>query len=286
MEVLLKRIETLEQENVRLQAESVQLRAENARLRAEIDRLKRELAVAKKDSRNSSKPPSSDIVKPPRLKRKGKRRIGGQPGHAAHFRTPFSPDQIDEVEIFEPPSLTCPCGGVLIPHPASDSVRQQIDLRDNPVIRREFRAPAYYCSSCGAFHRGKLPRKVRRAGFIGNHLAAALSFLNTKAHASYSALAAFLEDVCQAPVSRGEIAKTLQRVSEALEKPYTEAVESLRGEAVLNIDETGHREKGKRFWTWVFRARDTVVFHIDRKRSSQVLAAMLGPTYAGIIGCD
>ena len=75
------------------------------------------------------------------------------------------------------------------------------------------------------------------------------AYLNTKAHASYSALAAFLEDVCQDPVSRGEIAKTLQRVSEALEKTYTEAVESLRGEAVLTIDETGHREKGKRFWT-------------------------------------
>ncbi|MDR2392273.1 MAG: DUF6444 domain-containing protein, partial [Planctomycetota bacterium] len=62
----------------------------NGRLRAENERLKRELAAARKDSRNSSWQPSSDIVKPPPSGGRGKRRIGGQPGHEAHFRTLFS----------------------------------------------------------------------------------------------------------------------------------------------------------------------------------------------------
>jgi cell division protein FtsB len=40
----------------------------NEELRAEIDALKAEIATLKKNSRNSSKPPSSDIVKPPQPK--------------------------------------------------------------------------------------------------------------------------------------------------------------------------------------------------------------------------
>ena len=42
------------------------------------DALQAKLAAATKNSRNSSKPPSSDIVKAPRPPRLGKRKIGGQ----------------------------------------------------------------------------------------------------------------------------------------------------------------------------------------------------------------
>lgn len=54
------------------------------------------IARLEKNSSNSHKPPSSDIVKPKKCKAgKGKRRIGGQPGHPRHQRPPFGPDQID-----------------------------------------------------------------------------------------------------------------------------------------------------------------------------------------------
>ena len=255
-------------------------------LEAEIKRLKQELAAAKKNSRNSSKPPSSDIVKPPPSGGKGTRRIGGQPGHEPHFRSAFTPEQLDEAHLFKPPSLVCRrCGGELAATPAADRVRQQIDLRPDPLIRREYRAPTYRCVTCGSFHREKLPAYAE-AGFVGDNLAAALAFLNGKAHASYSALAAFMKDVCGERISRGQIAKTLRRVSTALEAPYREALGRLRDEPVLNSDETGHREKGKRLWTWVFRAGDFAVFHIDETRAASVLDNVLGREYRGIIGCD
>lgn len=164
-------------------------------------------------------------------------------------------------------------------------MRQQIDLRPDPLIRREYRAPAYRCVTCGSFHREKLSAYAE-AGFVGDNLAAALAFLNGKAHASYSALAAFMKDVCGERISRGQIAKTLRRVSTAIEAPYREALGRLRDEPVLNSDETGHREKGKRLWTWVFRAGDFAVFHIDETRAASVLDNVLGREYRGIIGCD
>ena len=59
-----------------------------ARLESRIADLESQLAAAQKNSRNSSKPPSSDITKPPsdqgsKTGRRKPRRIGGQDGHPA-----------------------------------------------------------------------------------------------------------------------------------------------------------------------------------------------------------
>src|SRR5271169_3336934 len=76
-----------------------EMAAELAAAEAEITRLREQLAKAKKNSSTSSKPPSSDIVKPkpPANEADGpRRRIGGQPGHPKHERAPFSAEQISK----------------------------------------------------------------------------------------------------------------------------------------------------------------------------------------------
>ena len=95
------RIQTLIEAAVApLKARIAELEAENARLHAEIARLK-------KDSSTSSKPPSSDIVKPPRPAPVGgkrrKRRRGGQPGHSRHTRPLFPSEQVDHAWTYEWP---------------------------------------------------------------------------------------------------------------------------------------------------------------------------------------
>jgi len=57
-----------------------------------------EIRIAKlsKDSTNSSKPPSSDVIgKPKREQGNSKRNIGGQKGHPIHERQPFPPKEIN-----------------------------------------------------------------------------------------------------------------------------------------------------------------------------------------------
>ncbi len=63
-----------------------------AELESRNTRLAEQLAKAHKDSSTSSKPPSSDIVKPPKPARKRgkKRKRGGQPGHKRHERLGFA----------------------------------------------------------------------------------------------------------------------------------------------------------------------------------------------------
>jgi len=99
---------------------------------AELIKVNAELAdkgaKLSKNSSNSSKPPSSDIVKPPR-KKKGNdsRNIDGQPGHIKHERTPFATEEIDAFQIHT--LDVCPdCGGKLKEVENADRVVQQVEV--------------------------------------------------------------------------------------------------------------------------------------------------------------
>jgi len=67
---------------------------------------------------------------------------------------------------------------------------------------------------------------------------------------------------------------------------YEELRTRLPEESRLNVDETGHKNNGKRHWTWCFRAEWYTLFKIDSSRSSDVLIEMLGREFNGVLGCD
>src|SRR5579864_7172863 len=116
--------------------------------------LEAHLAAALKHSGNSSKPPSSDIVKPPKDPVRGKRRKrrrGGQPGHPKHERPAFPPEQIDQTRDY---LLTyCPdCGSKLEDAKAAPRVIQQVEIIDKPIRIKEHRGLAYWCRHCRQVH--------------------------------------------------------------------------------------------------------------------------------------
>src|SRR5205807_7437368 len=96
----------------------------------------------------------------------------------------------------------------------------------------------------------------------------------------------YLRDVLRIKVSRGMLMKVIAKVSSALDEPYEEILVRLPGEAVLNVDETGHKENGERWWTWCFRASLYTLFKIDPRRSADVLIEVLGREFEGVLGCD
>src|SRR6266700_423087 len=68
----------------RLQAQLDAQRVQIEALQASLAQVQEQLAQARKNSSTSSKPPSSDIVKPPKVPphaQQTARTIGGQPGH-------------------------------------------------------------------------------------------------------------------------------------------------------------------------------------------------------------
>ena len=54
----------------------------------------------------------------------------------------------------------------------------------------------------------------------------------------------------------------------------------------MNIDETGWKDKGIKYWAWVFCSPVVSFFWIAKSRSSKVLKEILGETYDGTIVSD
>ncbi len=252
-----------------------------------IAALEAELAKAKKDSSNSSKPPSSDMVKPPKppTKNRKKRERGAQPGHPQHLRPIFPPEAVNHIE---PHTLDCcpDCGGSLRLAQRPPDVLQQIEIIETPTVVTEHQGLAYWCPHCGKFHTAPLPDAVVRAGLFGPRLTALVAFMKGVCHASFSTIRKFLRDVAQVDVSRGYLAKLIAKASKSLAAAYAELFERLPDEPVLNIDETGHKEEGRKFWTWCFRAQLYTLFRIDKLRGSKVLIEVLGKEFNGVLGCD
>jgi len=87
-------------------------------------------------------------------------------------------------------------------------------------------------------------------------------------------------------VARSHICNTIARVNDALAKPYEELAKHVPAEPVLNIDESGWKDNGLRYWIWVFSTSLISFFHIAKSRGSKVLEEVLGKTYGGTIVSD
>jgi transposase len=257
-------------------------------LEAEVARLREQLAAAKKDSSTSSKPPSSDIVKPkPSRAEAGepKRKIGGQPGHAMHSRTPFPPEQITNFHTHLLGACPC-CGGEVQQTGPPAKIVQQVDIEPTPLTVEQHTCPEYWCAHCQKICRVPLPLPIERGGLVGPDLTALIAFMKGGCHASFSTIRTFLRAIVGVTMARSTLNNTIQKVSAALEGPDEERLIALPFADVLNIDETGHKDNGQLWWTWCLRADLYTIYQIDAHRSAEVLWDLLGKDCDGVIGCD
>lgn len=266
-----------------------ELAAQVAALQTQVSELKAKMAQSQKHSGNSSKPPSSDIVKPRRKTgkkgRQRKRKIGGQPGHDRHERTPFSPDDLDEHWLWHYTECPC-CGGGLHDTEEAGRTIQQVELMQIPVQVTQHTAQGQWCPQCRKTFVPTMPEELRKAGLVGPRLTALVGFLKGACHMSYSTIRKYFRDVLGVAISRGMLRKLVGKVSASLADPYEALCAMLPSEERLNVDETGHKENGKRLWTWCFRAYLYTVYKISPSRGSEVLVATLGREFDGILGCD
>ncbi|MHB8972501.1 MAG: DUF6444 domain-containing protein [Pirellulaceae bacterium] len=159
-----------------LKALLVELEAEIVRLRSEISRLKTVSSI-------SSKPPSSDIVKPPRPNptggKRGKRCRGGQPGHARHTRPLFPPEQVDHAWLYELPASEL--GPEWEPLDEYQTL-QQVELVKNLFEVTEHRGRLYRSRITSEVIAAPLPKDEKLAGLVGSRLTALLAFEEGACH--------------------------------------------------------------------------------------------------------
>ena len=277
-DLLCSQVLLLEQTLAQLQREIRQLQADNQQLKDQIARLKR-------DSSNSSKPPSSDIVKPKKNETpqgRRKRTIGGQQGHPRHERLPFAPEDVDRTIQHE---LSAAQSKGLVPL-EEWFVLQQVDLADKLYVVTEHRVRKYLNPRTGRIVMAPLPEAVKAAGLVGPRLSALASYQKGACHMSYSTIQRFWREVLEIPISRSQLVNVVQKASAAFAEPYAQLRQALAQEPYVGSDESGHKDGGEKLWTWCFRASKFTVFHIDPSRGSQVLKAVLTETFGGIIGSD
>ena len=260
------------------------------RLDAKVDELTEKVARLTKNSSNSSKPPSSDITKPPPLnraerRREEKRKIGGQWGHQKFERVLWD---ASEVTTRHYTLSSCPdCGGPL--RKSADrppQVQQQVELTAPAVEKTEHRSDAYWCPRCKRVHYAAFPAEVVKQGLFKTDISATVCFLKYAGCMSLSGIKRYLADALGVKVTKGYLAKVLQKGAKALEDSYDELLQAIPLQPVINGDETGHKENGANLWTWVFRSSLFALFKISESRGSDVLIDVLGREFNGVLGCD
>jgi transposase len=253
-------------------------------LEKKIQFLEEKTARLEKNSSNSSKPPSSDIVKPTKVIRKlvRKRKRGGQRGHRKFTRQPFEPQDVDEVIEYELKDKDA----VGLKPLDEWFVIQQVELPEKMYKVIEHRARKYLDPGTGKIHIAPVPDEIRKSGLFGAGITAAVAFMKGSCHMSYTTVQQFLKELIRLDVSRGMLCKATRKVSLSLQPAYEQLAQRLPQEPQVGVDETGHHDGGKLHWTWCFDTPDYSLFRIDKSRGCKVLEDMLGKDFAGIIGAD
>jgi transposase len=262
-----------------------------------IEELERKLAAANKNSRNSSKPPSSDITKPPadpqgKPDRRRKRRIGGQEGHP-RYEGSLTLDDANRVVDLHANRISGNRSRNLAPAPDQERrILFQYELPDPPVVLTAYVSHPYRDRATGEIVYAPFPPEVHAAGILGWRLTAFAACLKGGIHASYTGTAKVLRFL-GVNVCRATVCKKVKKVSAALGFSYGELFGALPGEEHLNIDETSHKDNPfdkptdhKAHWIWVFAAATFTVFKIFGSRSTDVLRQVLGTGCQAIIGSD
>ena len=255
-------------------------------LQQKVQQLEEKIARLERNSSNSSKPPSSDIINPkPPSKNGRKRKRGGQLGHKKHSRQPFTTEQIDSTIIHEL-SVDDIRRRNLTPLDETESALQQVDLPAKFYTVIDHRVRLYKTLN-GAIIKAKLPKVIRKEGLFSSPMPAFVGYLKARCHMSYSTVAGLFSDVMELSISQSYLVKCCNaKLSPALIPAYSAALEYIRNAPIVGTDETGHKDSGNKNWTWCQHASDVVFFRICSSRGSRVLFENLGTNFNSILLAD
>jgi transposase len=258
---------------------------------AELERRVAELeARLGTNSSNSSVPPSANPLGAPKpvVKKKSKRKPGGQPGHPPRLKQLLPPERVNRVVPFVPHECE-DCHAELPTEPSTDDPEptrfQTVELPRVVAHVTEYQGHARTCACCGHVTRAVIPADIR-AHSVGPRLTAALSYFTGNHGLSKRGVEEIADHLFDAPVALGTVANLEQEVSAALAPAHQEALAAVRAAAVKHADETSWKLRGKLRWLWAAASLGVVVFVIHAKRSALGLAALLGEEITGILCSD
>src|SRR5450755_3680733 len=223
-----------------------------------------------KNSRTSSKPPSTDKKE----KRENSRPGGAKLGHEPHNRRlADNPDEFRD----HMPSACEQCGEAF----SADADRELIGEYDeieippvNPYVIRHRRF-ACRCRHCGVEAKAPAPA-VATATPFGPRIHALAIYLKGFQALSYERLRGLFGDAFGLSVSEGALMNMFIRSHARFKIEAEKAKAILRAARVVASDETGVRIEGTNSWHWVFHCKDAVVHQPDYTRAGRVVDEVMG----------
>lgn len=274
--------------NGRLRGLLAQRDAEIARLRAQVAELQEQVAdlAARvgQNSKNSSKPPSSDgLGKPAPKSLRGKtgRRPGrpkGQPGVTMQLTD--HPDRV----VRHVPGCCGTCGGSL--DGAEETRIERRQVTEIPPVRAEVtehQIVELECGGCGARTRGRAPGGVTAPVQYGPRAAALGACLWHGQFLSRDRACAAMADMFGCAPSPGALAAMTKKIAGLIAPALDAIVTALIVSEVAHFDETGFRVAGKLAWAHSASSGRYVLVTVHSKRGTQGMdAAGVLPSFAGI----
>lgn len=261
------------------------LEQENKLLRQEIAELRERLNT---NSRNSSKPPSSDGLskpKPTSLRKKSGKKPGAQKGHEGHGFVLTEP--ISAI-IFHKPTqcLNCSRNGVCISCGRSEA-RNVVDVEISTKVTRHY-TEQYICPLLeDKIISGQFPQGINSSIQYGNGIRALAIALNTSGMVSVDRVHKILAGILGLPISTGTITAMVNQFATTIH-PVVEDIKNalLRG-SMVNCDETSTRVNGGLCWIHAAVDNDYTYLSLQSKRGFKGMEnAGFLPAYSGTIVHD
>ena len=241
-----------------------------------------------KNSRNSSKPPSSDGYKKPSpksLRSSSGKKQGGQTGHeGTHLSVPAEPDHV--IPHMPAGCSGCPHYEACLAASTLKETRNVIDAR----VEVEITAHQALCVTCpvtGIQWSGGFPEDIRAAVQYGPNLQALAVSLNTVGAVSYNRTGEILRGIFGIPISNGTINQWVMRCSGKLDDTMDAIASGILNNPYSYCDETGARADGKLRWVHVMCNERFTYLSLQGKRGKEAMDAIgLLPAYGGVATHD
>jgi len=237
----------------------------------------------RKDSQNSSKPPSGDGFKQrtKSLRKKSERPSGGQTGHPGS--TLKWCEQVDEVVTHTVESCES-CGMSLSAVAAIDYEFRQV--HELPPLRLqviEHQAEIKCCEQCDWLTWGQFPPGMNRPVQYGSGLKGLMVYLMDAQLLPTARTCEVLSEVLDCQLSEGTLYNVRAQCFERLAPVETQIKASIATSAVVHFDETGLRVNSKLWWLHVASTANLSYYFVHPKRGQIAIDEMaVLPTFKGV----